>query len=138
MVVDAGEVNIIMCAGMDSLIVDVVEMNVIMGASMHSLVSCFAVNNTLILQLWKYLYGCCDRGCARNMKMLWANRCVCVCVCVCVWVGGYFLGTKIECVGLRLALAGETCGLLISHQLLLRKQEVCFEGLVSISIHPGP
>ena len=40
-----GEVNI-MGAGMDSLIVDVVEMNVIMGAGMHSLVSCFAANNT--------------------------------------------------------------------------------------------
>ena len=41
-----GEVNIIMGAGMDSLIVDVVEMNVIMGAGMHSLVSCFPVNNS--------------------------------------------------------------------------------------------
>ena len=40
------EVNIIMGAGMDSLIVDVVEMNVIMDAGMHSLVSCFAVNNS--------------------------------------------------------------------------------------------
>ena len=45
-VVDVCEVNIIMDAGMDSLIVDVVEMNVIMGAGMHSLVSCFAVNNS--------------------------------------------------------------------------------------------
>ena len=35
-----------MGAGMDSLVVDVVEMNVIMGAGMHSLVSCFAVNNS--------------------------------------------------------------------------------------------
>ena len=40
------EVNIIMGAGMDSLVVDVVEMNVIMGAGMHSLVPCFAVNNS--------------------------------------------------------------------------------------------
>ena len=38
--------NIIMGAGMGSLIVDVVEMNVIMGAGMHSLVSCFIVNNS--------------------------------------------------------------------------------------------
>ena len=40
------EVNVIMGAGMDSLVVDVVEMNVIMGAGMHSLVSCFAVNDS--------------------------------------------------------------------------------------------
>ena len=33
------EVNVIMGAGMDSLVVDVVEVNVIMGADMHSLVS---------------------------------------------------------------------------------------------------
>ena len=46
MFVDVGEVNIIMGAGMDSLIVGVVEMNVIMGAGMHLLVSCFAVNNS--------------------------------------------------------------------------------------------
>ena len=38
------EVNVIVGAGMDSLVVDVVEMNVILGAGMHSLVSCFAVN----------------------------------------------------------------------------------------------
>ena len=44
-VVDVVEVNVIMDAGMDSLVVDVVEVNVIMGAGMHSLVSCFAVNN---------------------------------------------------------------------------------------------
>ena len=31
---------------MDSLVVDVVEMNVVMGAGMHSLVSCFAVNSS--------------------------------------------------------------------------------------------
>ena len=37
------EVNVIMGAGMDSL-VDVVEMKVIVGASMHSLVSCCALN----------------------------------------------------------------------------------------------
>ena len=40
------EVNVIMGAGMDSLLVDVVEVNVIMDAGMHSLVSCFAVNNS--------------------------------------------------------------------------------------------
>ena len=45
-VVDVVEVNVIMSAGMDSLVADVVEMNVIMGAGMHSLVSCFAVNNS--------------------------------------------------------------------------------------------
>ena len=67
------EVNVIMGAGMDSLVVDVVEVNVIMGADMHSLRSCLAVI-TVTLQLWKYLYGCYDRGCARNKKMLWANR----------------------------------------------------------------
>ena len=39
-------VNVIMGAGMDSLVVDVVEVNVIMGAGMHSLVSDFAVNNS--------------------------------------------------------------------------------------------
>ena len=42
------EVNVIMGAGMDSLVVHVVEVNVIMGASMHSLVSDFAVNNNNI------------------------------------------------------------------------------------------
>ena len=40
------EVNVIMGAGMDSLLVDVVEVNVIMGAGRHSLVSDFAVNNS--------------------------------------------------------------------------------------------
>ena len=40
------EVNVIVGAGMDSLLVDVVEMNAILGAGMHSLVSCFAVNNS--------------------------------------------------------------------------------------------
>ena len=35
-----------MGAGMDSLVVDVVEVNVIMGAGMHSLVCSFAVNNS--------------------------------------------------------------------------------------------
>ena len=44
-VVNVVEVNVIMGAGMDSLVVDVVEVNVIMGAGMHSLVSCFAVNH---------------------------------------------------------------------------------------------
>ena len=38
--------NVIMGAGTDLLVVDVVEVNVIMGAGMHSLVSCFAVNNS--------------------------------------------------------------------------------------------
>ena len=46
MVVNVVEVNVIMGAGMDSLVVDVVEVNVIMGAGMHSLVSCFGVNNS--------------------------------------------------------------------------------------------
>ena len=46
MVVDVVEVNVIMRAGMDSLVVDVVEVKVIMGAGMHSLVSSFAVNNS--------------------------------------------------------------------------------------------
>ena len=41
-----GDVNMIMGAGMDSLVVDVVGMNVIMGAGMHSLVSCSAVNDS--------------------------------------------------------------------------------------------
>ena len=40
------EVNVILGAGMDSLVVDVVEVNVILGAGMHSLVSCFAVKNS--------------------------------------------------------------------------------------------
>ena len=40
------EVNVMMGAGMDSLVVDVVPVNVIMSAGMHSLVSCFAVNNS--------------------------------------------------------------------------------------------
>ena len=34
------EVNVILGAGMDSLVVDLVEVNVIMGAGMRSLVSC--------------------------------------------------------------------------------------------------
>ena len=46
LIVDVVEVNVIMGAGMDSLVVDVVEVNVIMGAGMHSLVSDFAVNNS--------------------------------------------------------------------------------------------
>ena len=45
-VVDVVEVNIIMGAGMGSLVVHAVEMNVIMGAGMHSPVSCLAVNNS--------------------------------------------------------------------------------------------
>ena len=51
MVVNVVEVNVIMCAGMDSQVVDVVEVSAIMGAGTHSLVSCFAANNS-ILQLW--------------------------------------------------------------------------------------
>ena len=43
-VVDVVKVNVIMGAGMDSLVVDVVEVNVILDAGMHSLVSDFAVN----------------------------------------------------------------------------------------------
>ena len=46
MVVDLVEVNVIMGAGMGTLVVHAVEMNVVMGAGMHSLVSCFAVNNS--------------------------------------------------------------------------------------------
>ena len=54
MVVDVVEVNVLMGAGMDSLLVSVVEMNVIMGAGMHSLVSCFAVNisNLAVLEVF--------------------------------------------------------------------------------------
>ena len=62
------EVNVIMGAGMDSVVADVVEVNVIMGAGMHSLVSDFAINNS------KLAVVCYDRGYARNMKMLRANR----------------------------------------------------------------
>ena len=40
------EVNVIMGAGMGSLVVHAVELNVIIVAGMHSLVSCFAVNNS--------------------------------------------------------------------------------------------
>ena len=48
------EANVIMGAGLDSLVADVVEMNVIMGAGMHSLVSCFAVNsrNLAVLEVF--------------------------------------------------------------------------------------
>ena len=46
-VVDVVEVNIIMGAGMGSLVVHAVEMNV-MSAGMHSPVSCFAVNNNTL------------------------------------------------------------------------------------------
>ena len=46
------EVNVIMGAGMGSLVVHVVEMNVIMGAGMHSLVSCFAVNNLAVVEVF--------------------------------------------------------------------------------------
>ena len=38
--------NVIIGAGVDSLVVDVVEVNVIMSDGMHSLVSDFAVNNS--------------------------------------------------------------------------------------------
>ena len=84
-------VNVIMGACMDSLVVDVVEMIVIMCAGMHSLVSCFGVNSSN-LQLWKYLYGCYGLGCARNMKMLRANR---VGGGVCVILGNPHMGTTI-------------------------------------------
>ena len=48
------QVNVIVGAGMDSLVVDVVEVNVMMGAGMHSLVSCFAVNesNPAVVELF--------------------------------------------------------------------------------------
>ena len=55
-VVDVVEVNIIMGAGMDSLVVGVVEMNVIMVAGMHSLVSCFAVNNSNLAVVEVFLW----------------------------------------------------------------------------------
>ena len=51
MIVDVVKVNVIMGAGMDSLVADVVEMNVIMGAGMHSLVSGFAVNSNSLAVL---------------------------------------------------------------------------------------
>ena len=51
------EVNVIMGAGMDSFLVDVVEVNVMMGAGMHSLVSCFAVNNHIIIIIQQLLRG---------------------------------------------------------------------------------
>ena len=35
-----------MGAGTDLLVVDVVEVNIIMGAGMYSLVSCFDINNS--------------------------------------------------------------------------------------------
>ena len=73
MVVNAVEVSVIMGAGMDSLAVDVVDVNVIMGAGTHSLVSCFAVNNSALAVVVDF-YRCYDRGCARNKKMLRANR----------------------------------------------------------------
>ena len=67
--------NVIMGAGMDPLVVDMVEMNVITGAGMHSLVSRFAVNNSNLAVVEVFnLHGCYDLGCARNMKMLRANR----------------------------------------------------------------
>ena len=73
MVVDVVEVNVSMGAAMDSLVVDVVEVNVIMGAGMHSIVSCFAVNNSsLAVVVDVFIRMLC--GCARNMKMLRANR----------------------------------------------------------------
>ena len=51
-------VNVIMGAGMDSLVVDMVEVNVVMGAGMHSLVSDFAVNITVQnVGRWKTMGG---------------------------------------------------------------------------------
>ena len=44
MVVDVVEVNVIMGAGMGSLVVDAIAVDVIMHLGMHSLVSCLAVN----------------------------------------------------------------------------------------------
>ena len=55
MVVDVVEMNVIVGAGMDSLVVDVVEMNVIMGDGMHSLISCFAVNNSNLAVLQVFI-----------------------------------------------------------------------------------
>ena len=49
------EVNVIMGAGMDSLVVDAVEVNVIMGAGMHSLVSCFAVNKSNLAVVARFI-----------------------------------------------------------------------------------
>ena len=71
--VDVVEVNVIMGAGMGSLVLDAVVVNVIMGLGMHALVSCFAVKSSNPAVV-KYLYGCYDHGCARNMKVLLANR----------------------------------------------------------------
>ena len=62
-----------MGAGMGSLVLDAVVVNVLMCLGTHALVSCFAAKSK-ILQLWQYLYGCYDRGCARDMKALRANR----------------------------------------------------------------
>ena len=72
-VVDVVEVIVLIGAGMHSLVVDVVEMKHIMGAGMPSLVSCSAVKNSNLAAV-EVLYGCYDLGCARNMKMLRANR----------------------------------------------------------------
>ena len=52
---DVVEVNVIMGAGMGSLVVHAVEMNVIMGAGMHSLVSCFDVNNSNLAVVEVYI-----------------------------------------------------------------------------------
>ena len=40
------EVNVILGAGMGSLVVDAALVDVIMGLGMHSLVSCFAVKDS--------------------------------------------------------------------------------------------
>ena len=50
------EVNVIMGAGMDSLVVDVVEVNVIVGAGMHSLVSDFAVTNSNLAVVEEFIW----------------------------------------------------------------------------------
>ena len=47
--------NVIMGAGMGSLVVHAVEMNVLMGAGMHSLVSCFDVNNSNLAVVEVYI-----------------------------------------------------------------------------------
>ena len=45
-VADSVEVNVIMGAGMGSLVVDAVVVDVIMGLGMHSLISCFPVKSS--------------------------------------------------------------------------------------------
>ena len=51
------EVNVIMGAGMGSLVVDAVMVDVIMSLGMHSLVSCFAVksSNLAVVQVFIWM-----------------------------------------------------------------------------------